>query len=46
MLRAPNGELVHYRHGGYASIFERNILIAAESGRVVGEETVDGIASA
>ena len=35
-LRVPQGELVKYAHMGWASTFERDLLIDVEDGRVTG----------
>jgi hypothetical protein len=35
-LRIPEGDLVEYDHMGYASRYERNLLISVENGVVVG----------
>ncbi|MFM8509872.1 MAG: hypothetical protein ACKOCU_06045, partial [Betaproteobacteria bacterium] len=35
-LRVPQGELLKYRHMGWASTFERDLLIDVEDGVVKG----------
>ena len=35
-LRIPEGNLVEYVHAGYASRYERNLIITLENGLVVG----------
>lgn len=40
-LRVPQGELLHYVHGGFASVYERDLLLAVEKGRVVGRRVVN-----
>ncbi len=40
-LRIPRGALLHYVHMGYASVYEEEIMLEIESGRVVHTEVID-----
>jgi hypothetical protein len=40
-LRIPDGKLLHYVHMGYGSVYEREIILAVESGKVIGKTAVD-----
>jgi hypothetical protein len=40
-LRVPRGEMLHYVHMGFGSVYEEEILIEVEKGCVVGERSVD-----
>lgn len=40
-MRAPQGKQLRYRHQGYASTYERDLLIAVAKGVVVGTEVRD-----
>jgi hypothetical protein len=40
-LRVPEGELVHYVHMGYQSVFDREMRIYLERGLVIGSEVVE-----
>jgi hypothetical protein len=44
-LRIPEGEMLEYVHGGYASVFERDIILKVEAGKVVGRTAVDNTKS-
>ena len=37
----PDGKMLQYVHMGYGSVYEREIMLAVESGKVVAESTVD-----
>ena len=39
-IRVPQGELLHYRHSGYASVYERDLLLEVKQGEVVGSQVV------
>lgn len=39
-LRCPQGELKEYHHGGFASVYERDLLIDIENGIVAKVETI------
>ena len=39
-IRVPQGELLHYRHSGYASVYERDLLLEVREGEVVGSQVV------
>lgn len=39
-LRIPDGEMLQYAHGGYGSVFERDIMLDVENGIVAGERIV------
>ncbi len=41
MLEAPQGELLHYVHMGYQSVYEKELHIFIEAGKVTREETID-----
>lgn len=38
VIRIPQGELLRYVHGGYASTYERDLLLVIENGVVVDEQ--------
>ena len=40
-LRFPEGKMLEYVHGGYATVFERDIILKVEAGKVVGKTIVD-----
>ena len=40
-LRVPDGKMLQYVHMGYGSVYEREIILQVESGRVVGESVID-----
>lgn len=40
-LRMPDGKLLQYVHMGYGSVYERELIVSVESGRIVKESTVD-----
>lgn len=40
-LRVPDGKQLRYVHMGYGSVYEREIVLTVEGGKVVGEKTVD-----
>ena len=39
-IRVPQGELLHYQHMGYASVYERDLLLEVREGEVVGSQVV------
>lgn len=39
-IRVPQGELLHYQHSGYASVYERDLLLDVREGQVVGSQVV------
>ncbi len=41
VLRVQMGELVQYVHMGYQSVYEQELLLTVENGRVVGKEVID-----
>jgi hypothetical protein len=41
VLRIPEGDLLHYEHIGFASVFERESHIKIEEGSVVKSKTID-----
>jgi len=40
-LRVRDGQMLNYRHMGYMSVFERELLIEVEHGVVTGERIKD-----
>jgi hypothetical protein len=40
-LRCPQGELLKYVHGGYASTYEKDLFLDVRRGVLVGERLVD-----
>ena len=40
-LRVPDGKLLQYVHMGYGSVYEREITLSVESGRIVRESMSD-----
>ena len=40
-LRIPQGKMLRYVHMGYGSIFEQDVFLAIEKGRLVSEQVVD-----
>ena len=40
-LRAPDGKMLQYVHMGYASIYERELILSVDSGKLVKESVVD-----
>jgi hypothetical protein len=40
-LRMPEGEVLRYVHLGYVSLYERDLILKVESGKIVGEEVID-----
>jgi hypothetical protein len=40
-MRCPQGELLKYVHGGYASSYEKDLFIDVRQGVVVGERVVE-----
>lgn len=40
-LRIPRGKVLHYVHMGFGSVFEEEIHIRIESGRVISERVID-----
>ena len=40
-LRMPDGEQLQYVHMGYGSVYEREIVLKVEKGKVTGEEVID-----
>ncbi len=41
VLRIPQGDILHYVHMGFASIYERELLVTVEKGVVVETRVVD-----
>jgi hypothetical protein len=41
VILVPRGELLVYVHGGFASVYEEEIHVRIERGRVVSKRTVD-----
>ncbi len=41
VLRVPQGELLDYVHMGYESVYEKELLITIQKGKVIKEETID-----
>lgn len=41
VLRVPRGELLRYVHMGFESVYERDLYVKVEGGRVVASWTVD-----
>lgn len=41
VLRVPQGELLHYVHVGFASVFEEELHIKVEKGTIVAEWIID-----
>ena len=39
-LRCPQGELIQYTHGGYASMYEMDLFLAIQQGQLTGERLV------
>jgi hypothetical protein len=37
-LRIPQGKLLEYVHGGYASTYERDVLLTLKNGVVISQE--------
>lgn len=40
-LHVPRGEMLHYVHMGFASVFEEELRITVEEGRITEMETLD-----
>lgn len=40
-LRVPTGRMIRYVHSGYRSIFEKELFIEVEAGKVKGSEVID-----
>lgn len=40
-LRVPDGELLQYVHMGYGSIYEREIILKVEAGKITGKKVID-----
>ena len=40
-LQVPQGKLLQYIHGGYASVYEQNLIITVEAGKVAKVEVID-----
>ena len=40
-IRMPEGEMLEYVHLGYESVFERELIVTVDSGKVVKESMVD-----
>lgn len=40
-LRIPQGEMLHYVHMGYGSVFEQELHVKIENGRVTKSRTID-----
>ena len=43
MLRCPMGKQLAYRHYGYGSIFERELCLCFQDGRLIGSRIVDNL---
>ena len=41
ILRVPEGELLHYVHMGFGSVYEKEIHVKIEKGRVIATKTID-----
>ena len=40
-LRIPRGNMLRYVHMGYGSVYERDLFLTIEKGKLVGEQVVD-----
>ena len=40
-LRMPDGERLQYVHMGYASIYERDIVLSVAAGKITGQQVID-----
>ena len=40
-LRIPQGEMLHYVHMGYSSIYEKEIILTVKNGIVIAKEEID-----
>lgn len=40
-LWVPMGKMLQYVHSGYASVYERDLVIAVDKGLVVGQKTIE-----
>ncbi len=40
-LRIPRGKAIHYVHMGYQTIYEVDVFLTIEAGKVIGRQTVD-----
>lgn len=41
VLRVPDGKQLQYVHMGYGSVYEREIILQVEAGKIVGESIID-----
>ena len=41
LLRVPQGKVIKPVHQGYASVYERDLIITIKDGKVVGKEIID-----
>ena len=41
VLRIPRGEVLHYVHMGFGSVYEEDLLIELKNGRVISERMID-----
>lgn len=46
VLRVPHGELLHYAHAGFASTYEKELLVHIHAGRAVSTEMKNNYAKA
>jgi len=42
-IRIPQGDMLNYVHGGYLSMFERDLFLEFKNGNLIGQRTVDNI---
>lgn len=40
-LRVPQGKQLYYVHMGYESVYERELFLTIDKGKVVGKQTID-----
>lgn len=40
-LRMSDGELLQYVHAGYASVYERDIILTVSAGKITGKQVID-----
>jgi len=43
ILRIPRGKMLSYVHMGYGSVYEKELILTIENGKLVKEETIDNI---
>lgn len=41
VIRVPRGELIEYVHGGYASIYQKDVYLTIKSGKLVAKREID-----